>query len=134
LKEFQEEVDAERKAWEIQACPMPKSVSKKALASTESPVLFGLRILNQRASSTMHTSNTSVGSENIAPQVTTPPNQRRKSAAYEPHSTIRARKRASFDEQRALHEIEREEEEERIRQVAIKQRRAELIKLRENLR
>lgn len=99
--------------------------------STESPVLFGLRILNNHVS----TSNTDMSvRENVAPQIATPRNQGRKSAPYEPHSSIRAKKRASFDERRALHEIEREHEQERLRQAAIKQSRVELSRLRERLR
>jgi len=108
---------------------MPKFISKNAPTSTQSPVLFGLKILSNQSPA----AGTS-GSENIEPQVSTPQNQAFKPAAYVPHSTIRAKKRASFDERRALHEIEREEEQERLRLSMIKQKRAELSKLRENLR
>lgn len=129
MKRFQEEVDAERKAWEFRARPMPKTTPKNP--STESPVLFGLRILSQGASSSTPADTT--GSENIAPQIATPRDQGRKSDAYVPHSTIRAKKRASFDERRALHEIEQKEEEERRRKAEIKERRAQLYKLRESI-
>lgn len=130
MKRFQEEVDTERKAWEFRARPVPKTTPKNPSTSTESPVLFGLRILNQGASSTPVETT---GSENVAPQVATPRDQGRKSSAYVPHSTIRAKKRASFDERRALHEIEQNEEEERRRKAEIKQRRAQLYKLRESI-
>ena len=130
LAQLQQELDAERKAREFQTHSIPKSVSENAPTSTQSPVLFGLKILSHQSPAALDKS----GSENVKPQMTTPENPRSKSVAYIPHSTIRAKKRASFDERRALQELEREEEQERLRQSTIKQRRAELSRLRESLR
>lgn len=133
LERLQQEADAERKAREFKARPMPRSLSRSTPSSAhQSPILLGLNILSH---DTSVSSIDKSGSENVEPQFTTPRNnQASKSFAYEPHSTIRAKKRASFDERRALHEIEREQHEERLRQSTIKSRRAELSKLRESLR
>jgi hypothetical protein len=73
-------------------------------------------------------------SENMEPQVATPRNPHSGIVPYEPHSTVRAKKRASFDERRASNEIVREEEQQRVRQSVIKQKKKELIKLRDSLR
>lgn len=132
LERLQQEADtARREATRFRARPIPKSVSRRNAPSftQSSPVLLGLNILSHAPS--IDTS----GSENIEPQVVTPRKQQPKLAAYEPHSTVRAKKRASFDERRALHELEREEEQQRLRKTTIKQRRAELSRLaRDSLR
>lgn len=134
LERLQEEADAERKAREFRARPMPKFGSQNTPTSSKaeaSPVLLGLDILNHDAPS-IDTSTT--GRENVEPQIATPRNQPTKSLAFVPHSTARAKKRASFDELRALHERERQDEQETLRRSMIKQQRAELTKFsRENL-
>lgn len=72
--------------------------------------------------------------ENVGPQVAVPQNLQSGVAPYEPHSTIRAKKRALFDERRALNAIVRQEEQQRVRRAFIKQTKKELSKLRDSLR
>ena len=131
LERIQRGEDEARKGTLFRPRLVPKSISlANAPPITESPVLLGLEILSYQAPPSTDNSV----SENIEPQITTPQNQRSKTTAYELHSTIRAKKRASFDERRALREMERQEEQEKLRQSMIKQRRAELTRLGKSLR
>jgi hypothetical protein len=76
----------------------------------------------------------SIDTENIKPQVTTPRKPHSGIVPYEPHSTVRAKKRALFDERRASNEIVQQEEQQRVRHSVMEQEKKELVKLRDSLR
>lgn len=108
----------------------PLAVSLTSSAASPSPLL-GLQILKTQKTPTRMDLN---DTENMEPRVATPQKLHVGIVPYEPHSTVRARKRASFDERRASNDIFRQEEQQRIRQSVIEQKKKELIKLRDSLR
>ena len=99
-------------------------------AFSSSPLL-GLQILNKEQTLQMIDSSES---ENVEPQVATPQNRHSGVAPFEPHSTIRAKKRALYDEWRASNEILWREEQQLLRRAFIKQTKKELSKLKDSLR
>lgn len=118
----------ERNSRAFRARPLPVSATNSA--TSPSPLL-GLQILNtQKTPTRMNLNDT----ENMEPQVATPQKPHVGIVPYEPHSTVRAKKRASFDERRASNEIVRQEEQQRVRQSVIEQMKKELKNLRDSLR
>jgi hypothetical protein len=118
----------ERNLRALRARPLP--VFATSSAASPSPLL-GLQILNtQKTPTRMDLTDT----ENMEPQVATPQKPHVGIVPFEPHSTVRAKKRASFDERRALNEIVRQEEQQRVRQSVVEQMKKELMNLRDSLR
>lgn len=107
-----EEVEAKALA-QFKARPLPKFI---ACASNESPVLLGLSYLES--------SSTTDG-------LTTPSKNK---TGFEPHSTLRAKKRAEFDSKRAANEEQRMKEERKSTQLLVQNKRRELNKLRQKIR
>ena len=116
LSELIRREEAEAKALaQFKARPLPKFISS---APNESPVLRGLSYLE--------------GSPYRDDGLTTP--HKIVPAGYEPHSTLRAKKRAEFELKRAANEEEKMKEERKDTQTLVQNKRRELNKLRQSLR
>jgi hypothetical protein len=98
----------------LQACRSP------SLIFASSPVLLGLNFLS---------TNSACGQEQVSPPVTTPTNAQIR--AFEPQSTIRAKKRAEFESRRAVNAQKRTADDIVQNEQRVKEMNKELDVLRE---